>query len=518
MNEIVLCTLNAKFIHASLGLRYLFANMGELKAHTALREFDINQPALEVVERLLAERPRLIGFGVYVWNVDETLAVVRLIKTLEPGIIIVLGGPEVSHETRGQPIVEMADHVICGEADLAFAALCRQRLSGETPAKVIAAPLPDLNNVKLPWAEYTDEDLANRLLYVEASRGCPYRCEFCLSSLDEKVRTLPQEAFFEAMETLLRRGARHFKFVDRTFNLDVKQSLRILEFFAARLAPGMFLHFELVPDRLPESLREVISRFPAGVLQFEVGVQTLNPDVEKLISRRQDHAKLIDNLHFLSQQTQAHVHVDLIVGLPAEDVSSFGRGFDTLVKLKPHEIQVGLLKRLKGTPIARHEVPQGLVYSPLPPFEILRTNALTFDEVNALRRFARTWDAFGNSGHFVLTMRRLLDEARSAFQVILRLADWLHTRDVGSSGVALTRKFRLLFGFLTEVLGWDRTLAAESLFDDYRRSGKTDRPTWLASLPDAELAQAVRVDFSARQSRHLSERARPVPPSSRTTE
>ncbi len=502
MADIVLCTLNAKYLHASLGLRYLFANMGELKARTALREFDINQPALGIVEGLLAERPRLIGFGVYLWNVEETLAVVRLIKTLEPEVVIVLGGPEVSHETRGQPIVEAVDHVICGEADLAFAALCRQRLSGEAPAKILAAPLPDLNAVALPWSEYSDEDLANRLLYVEASRGCPYRCEFCLSSLDEKVRTLPEDAFFESMETLLRRGARHFKFVDRTFNLDVKQSLRILEFFLARLRPGLFLHFELVPDRLPEPLRDVICRFPAGVLQFEVGVQTLNPAVEKLISRRQDHAKLEDNLRFLSRHTAAHVHVDLIVGLPGEDLASFARGFDALVSLKPHEIQVGMLKRLKGTPIARHEAPHGLVYSPMPPFEILRTAVLSFDEVNTLRRFARTWDAFGNSGHFLLTMRRMLDEAPSAFEVVLRLSEDLRANDVGSSGVALTRKFRLLFGFLTETLGWERTAAAESLFDDYRRSGKTDRPSWLASLPDAALAEAVRVDFSARQSRH----------------
>ena len=423
MADVLLCTLNAKFMHASLGLRYLYANMGELKTRTALREFDINQSALEVVEAVLSERPRLVGFGVYIWNVEETLAVVRLMRALQPEIVIVLGGPEVSHETRGQPIVEAADHVICGEADLAFAALCRHRLAGELPAKVIAAPLPDVNTLTLPWAEYSDADLANRLLYVEASRGCPYRCEFCLSSLDEKVRTLPEEAFFEAMETLLRRGARHFKFIDRTFNLDVKQSQRILEFFLARLTPGMFLHFELVPDRLPEPLRQVISRFPAGVLQFEVGVQTLNLEVEKLISRRQDHAKLEDNLRFLSQHTGAHVHVDLIVGLPGEDVASFGRGFDALVKLRPHEIQVGLLKRLKGTPIARHEVTHGLVYDPMPPFELLRTAALSFEEVNALRRFARTWDAFGNSGHFVLTMRRVLDEAASSFEVVRTLSE-----------------------------------------------------------------------------------------------
>ncbi|MBL8918756.1 MAG: DUF4080 domain-containing protein [Myxococcaceae bacterium] len=445
---------------------------------------------------------RLIGLGVYLWNVEETLAVVRVLRVLRPEVVIVLGGPEVSHETRGQPIVELADHVICGEADLAFAALCRQRLAGEVPAKVLTPAPPDLSRIELPWSEYSDDDLANRVLYVEASRGCPYRCEFCLSSLDDEVRVFPEGPFFAAMETLLRRGARHFKFVDRTFNLDVKQSLRILEFFQSRLTPGLFLHFELVPDRLPGPLREVIRRFPPGVLQLEVGVQTLNPETEALVSRRQDHAKLEDNLRFLAQHTSAHVHVDLIVGLPGEDLASFARGFDALVKLRPQELQVGLLKRLKGTPIARREASHGLVYSPLPPFEILRTAALSFDELNQLRRFARTWDAWGNSGHFVLTMRRVLDEAPSAFGVVQRLSEHLRARDVGSSGVALTRRFQLLFGFLTEALGWERTLAAESLFEDYRRAGKTDRPSWLASLPDAALAEAVRVDFSARQTRH----------------
>ncbi|MBE2248699.1 MAG: DUF4080 domain-containing protein [Myxococcus sp.] len=502
MAELVLCTLNAKFLHASLGLRYLFANLGKLEGRAALREFDVNQPALEVVEALLAEAPTLIGFGVYVWNVDETLAVVRLLRAVAPAVVIVLGGPEVSHETEGQPLVALADHVIRGEADLAFAALCRQRLASEVPAKVLDAPLPDVGALALPWDAYSDEDLANRLLYVEASRGCPYRCEFCLSSLDEEVRPLPPERFFAAMERLLARGARSFKFIDRTFNLDVKQSLRILEFFHARLSPGLFLHFELVPDRLPAPLREVIRRFPEGALQFEVGVQTLNPEVEQRISRRQDHAKLEDNLRFLREQTHVHLHVDLIVGLPGEDRASFARGFDALVKLRPHEIQVGLLKRLKGTPLARREVTHGLVFSPLPPFEVLRTAVLSFDEVNALRRFARTWDTFGNSGHFASTLRRVLDAAPSAFGVVWQLSGWLRQQGVAGTGVALTRRFRLLFTFLTEQLGWDRAEAARSLFEDYQRAGKTDRPSWLASLPDAALAEAVRVDFAARQARH----------------
>ena len=491
--DIVLCTLNAKFIHASLGLRWLYANLGDLEGRTRLLELDINQSPRDVVEAIAAHRPRIVGFGVYVWNVEQTLSVVRMLKALDPKLTVVLGGPEVSHETEGQPIVAAADHVICGEGDLAFAALCRQLLQGERPQKVLRPPLPALAALALPWDAYTDHDLQHRLLYVEASRGCPYRCEFCLSSLDEKVRSLPLESFLAAMERLLDRGARHFKFVDRTFNLDLKQSRRILEFFLERLRPGLFLHFELVPDRLPEPLREVISRFPPGVLQFEVGIQTLNPEVERLISRRQDHARMEDNLRWLVRQTQVHVHADLIAGLPGEDLESFARGFDALVRLQPHELQVGLLKRLKGTPITRHE---GMVFSPVPPFEVLSTPWLTFEELSRLRRFARTWDLFANSGDFKLTFARLLEGASSPFALVTKL----DARVVGPrTGIALTRRFRILYGLLVEELGFEPREAAEQLLADYARVGKTDRATWLDSLPEPRLAESV---LAARQARH----------------
>ena len=490
---VVLTTLNAKFIHASLGLRWLWANLGELQADSRLIELDINQSPRDMVETLVAARPHIIGFGVYIWNVEPTLTVVRMLKALDPSLVVVVGGPEVSHETEGQPIAEIADHVICGEGDVAFAELCRARLRGERPPKVVKAPLPALEQLVLPWDAYSDDDLKHRLLYVEASRGCPYRCEFCRSSLDEKVRALPEGPVLAAMQRLLERGAKHFTFVDRTFNLDVKSSRRILEFFLERWRPGLFLHFELVPDRLPPSLREVIARFPPGALQFEVGIQTLNPEVERLISRRQDHAKLEDNLRFLVAETNAHVHADLIVGLPGEDLPSFARGFDALVGLEPQEIQVGLLKRLKGTPITRH---QGMVYSPVPPYEVLRTPWLSFDEVSRLRRFARTWDLFANSGDFKLTFAKLLGAVGSPFELVMKLT----ARVAGPlTGIALTRRFRIMFGFLVEELGWSRDDAARQLLADHTRLGKSDRGSWLDSLPDPALADAT---LTARQRRH----------------
>src|SRR5437016_2333840 len=243
MADIVLTTLNAKYIHAAFGLRYLFANLGELKPHACLVEFDINQRTLDVVEALLALRPKIIGFGVYIWNAAQTTDVIAALKRVRPHITVIVGGPEVSFEVEEQEVVRLADYVITGEADLKFAEVCAQFLAGNPPSqKVIAAELPDLNKLVLPYDRYSEEDAAHRVIYVEASRGCPFTCEFCLSSLDIPVRQFPLENFLAAMQSLLDRGCRVFKFVDRTFNLNPRVSRAILQFFLERMQPDLFLH------------------------------------------------------------------------------------------------------------------------------------------------------------------------------------------------------------------------------------------------------------------------------------
>src|SRR6266446_2074204 len=282
MADIVLTTLNAKYIHCAFGLRYLLANLGPLRPSACLAEFDIHQRPTDIAEVLLARNPKIIGFGVYIWNVAPTTEVAAAIKRVRPDLTIVLGGPEVSYEVETQPIVQLADYVITGEADLKFAEVCRQLLSGERPAtKVIPAELPEFSQLTLPYDLYDDEDVAHRIIYVEASRGCPFTCEFCLSSLDIPVRQAPLPLLLEHLQRLLDRGVRQFKFVDRTFNLNVNVSRTILEFFLERYQPGHFFHFEMVPDRLPEALRAVIAKFPPGALQFEVGIQSFNEEVCK---------------------------------------------------------------------------------------------------------------------------------------------------------------------------------------------------------------------------------------------
>ena len=510
MTDIVLTTLNAKYIHAAFGLRYLMANLGELKPSAAIVEFDINQRPLDIAEILLAREPKLLGFGVYIWNVAETTEVIAAIKRVRPDITIILGGPEVSYETEEQAITQLADYVITGEADLKFADVCRQLLSGERPsAKIIPAPLPEFHQLVLPYDLYTDQDIAHRVIYVEASRGCPFTCEFCLSSLDVPVRQVPIDKMLAALQKLLDRGVKNFKFVDRTFNLNLNVSKALLQFFLERYQPGMFFHFEMIPDRLPEALREIIAKFPPGTLQFEVGIQSFNDEVCQLISRRQDVRKLEDNFHFLRASTGVHIHADLIVGLPGETVESFAAGFDRLVALGPQEIQVGILKRLRGTPIVRHDDEWQMRYNPHPPYEILQNKLIDFAMMQKLRRFAKYWDLVGNSGNFVETTPMLwnLPAACSPFTAFLCWSDWLYARIGRTDSIALARLAELLFKFLTEELHLDEKRVAETLWRDWRRGGRADKPEFLrpwTTEADSPPTHRRPVSTLKRQSRHAA--------------
>jgi radical SAM superfamily enzyme YgiQ (UPF0313 family) len=501
--EIVLATLNARYIHAAFGLRYLLANMGELRPWTALKEFDINQRPIDIAEAILAEAPRIVGLGVYIWNVAQTTELVGILRQARPDLLIVLGGPEVSYECDRQEIVRLADVVITGEADLEFAKVCRLLLAGERPPlKIVPAELPDPAALTLPYDLYDERDVAHRVIYVEASRGCPFTCEFCLSSLEIPVRAFELEPFLAALDRLLERGVRQFKFVDRTFNLNLRTSSAILQFFLDRWRPGLFVHFEMVPDRLPAALRELIAKFPAGGLQFEVGIQTFDPEVEKLISRRQNHERLADNFRWLREESGVHIHADLIAGLPGETWESFAAGFDRLIALRPQEIQVGILKRLRGTPISRHDAEWGMRYSPHPPYEVLQTRLIDFPTMQRLRRFSRFWDLFGNSGNFAETLPLLWSQSGSPFAGTMRLADWLHARGVQGHGIARSRQYELLHEFLHTELGLDEESASALLFRDYQRGGGNERPTWHKARKKPSTAAAP--SGPKRQQRHLA--------------
>ncbi|MBC3881789.1 DUF4080 domain-containing protein [Undibacterium sp. LX40W] len=476
---IVLSTLNARFSHASLGLRYLYANMGELQSQTHIQEFVIGARTTDLVERLLQWQKDgeklIIGFGVYIWNVEETTKLVAQLKRVAPEIIIVLGGPEVSYETQEQSIVGLADYVITGWGDISFADLCQQIIHGPKPImKIHAGVQATLDQLQLPYSYYSDADIQNRTLYVEASRGCPFKCEFCLSALDKTAWPFDIDRFLQEMEILYTRGARLFKFVDRTFNLNIKTSLKIMQFFLDKLAAHpddpVFAHFEVVPDHLPEALKEGIRAFPDGSLQFEIGIQSFNPVVQERISRKQNNQKAADNIRWLVEHSNAHLHVDLIAGLPGETIESFAAGFNQLYALGPHEIQFGILKRLRGTPIIRHTDEYGMRYDPYPPYTILANKEINFTQMQRLVRFARFWDLIANSGRFTNSLKVIVGD--QPFENFMALSDWIFEQSGVTHKIALDRLANLVTRWLVEVRGMDKSSVLIMLGKDYAGDAK----------------------------------------------
>ncbi len=491
MADIVLVALNAKYIHASFGLRYIYTSLAELQPRAVIREFIAQTRPIDVLEQILEERPKVIAIGVYIWNVDAVRELVTLLRRVAPEVAIVLGGPEISHETEMQPLASIVDYVVRGEAEDTFRELTTELLAGRPPReRIVDAALPNLDLLPLPYDAYSDEDIAHRVVYVEASRGCPFRCEFCLSSLDEKVRTIPLDRFLAAMARLHERGVRHFKFVDRTFNLDLKRCVEILEFFAARVTDDLLVHFEMVPDRLPDGLRAVIERFPPGVLQFEVGVQTYDEEVSARIDRRRSADQIDANLRWLRESTGVHVHADLIVGLPGESVEMFGRGFDRLWRARPHEIQMGILKRLRGAPVARHDVEWGMVYEPEAPYEIIQTGLVSFGELQEMRRFARFWDMIANSGHFLTVLPMLLD-GDSPFAAFRELSRRLHERFEAVHGIAAPKLTRAIMDEAVR-RGRSEEEVGSGLVVGWLRSGRTQLPEFLRPYLDEDQRRWIR--------------------------
>jgi len=464
LTDIVLTTLNGRYSHSSIGLRYLYANLQELQKRTIIEEFVINENISELALQLLDHNPTIIAIGVYIWNASDIEKLVHLLKKVSPKTIIILGGPEVSY----LPIrvnLDLADYIIQGEGEEQFYNLAKKLLNKEKITQRIFPPkIVDINSIKLPYIYYNEHDIKNRHIYVEASRGCPYMCEFCLSSIDKKVREFNINTLLNEFQNLWDKGARDFKFIDRTFNLNINNSIKTLDFFLKKDEP-FTTHFEVIPDNFPDLLKEKIKLFPKHSLQLEVGIQTLKKDIAKNIKRNLNIPKIEQNIQFLETQTNAHIHLDLIIGLPGESLESFGENLDKLCKISTSEIQVGILKKLSGTTLDRHDIEHKMVYSDIPPYDILCNDLIPFEKMQHMKRFARYWDIVYNSGNFKTTFK-LMTTNKSVYKNFYNLTSFIYSNTYSTWKISLDRMAQFLFDFMIKEQTIDRDLAGKTLAND----------------------------------------------------
>ena len=417
--NVVLSTLNSKFIHSSLALRYLKA-YGEAHGQAYdIVEYTINMPVLHILGDITEHDIDVLGFACYIWNIEMTLHVVDMVKAVRPDIKIVLGGPEVSF--TADELLERCpniDYIVQGEGEEAFHALVtalqvgndgldpvipgvRGRRDSSILGSLEAVEVSDLSSIPFPYTEEDMEDLEHKIIYYESSRGCPFSCQYCLSGNKNTVRFFPQERTLEELQWFIDHGVKQVKFVDRTFNCAPHHHRPLMEFMRDS-DTDMNFHLEMEPELMTEWETNILCETPPGRIQIEVGVQSTHKKTLDAINRYNDWPYIQKSIRPIIQAGRTHVHMDLIVGLPHEDFKRFGQSFNDLFSLQPHALQIGFLKLLKGSGVRRMREYK-YVADPLAPYEVLSTHVLPYDDVRFLKYFEDVFERFYNSERFRTT-------------------------------------------------------------------------------------------------------------------
>lgn len=417
--NVVLSTLNSKFIHSSLALRYLKA-YGEAHGQAYdIVEYTINMPVLHILSDITEHDIDVLGFACYIWNIEMTLHVVDMVKSVRPDIKIVLGGPEVSF--TADELLERCpniDYIVQGEGEEAFHALVtalqlgndgldpvipgvRGRRNGSILGSAEAVEVRDLSTIPFPYTEEDMKDLEHKIIYYESSRGCPFSCQYCLSGNKNTVRFFPQERTLEELQWFIDHGVKQVKFVDRTFNCAPHHHRPLMEFMRDS-DTDMNFHLEMEPELMTDWETNILCETPPGRIQIEVGVQSTHKKTLDAINRYNDWPYIQKSIRPIIQAGRTHVHMDLIVGLPHEDFNRFGQSFNDLFSLQPHALQIGFLKLLKGSGVRRMREYK-YVADPLAPYEVLSTHVLPYDDVRFLKYFEDVFERFYNSERFRTT-------------------------------------------------------------------------------------------------------------------
>ncbi|MDN4523729.1 B12-binding domain-containing radical SAM protein [Fictibacillus sp. NE201] len=503
--NIVVSTLNAKYIHTCLALRYLKA-YSEPDFHVEMAEYTIKDPAINIVSDLYMKKPDVLGFSCYIWNIEETIKVIEMIKKISPQTAIVLGGPEVSYDVaHWLDRIPDADFIIVNEGEISFKHFLTEH-SGEQRYEKVAGlawrkdgkptinpprEKLDLKTVATPYRFEEDLDqLSKRVTYFETSRGCPYSCAFCLSSIEVGVRYFDIQKVKDDLIFLMDNGAKTIKFVDRTFNIKRDYALEMFQFLIENRRPGVVFQFEITADIMrPEVIAFLNEHAPVGLFRFEIGVQSTNDHVNELVQRRQNFEKLTRTVMTVKEGGKIAQHLDLIAGLPEEDYNSFRKTFNDVFAFGVEEVQLGFLKMLRGTGLRLTADRHDYTYMNHSPYEILGNNVLSFNDIIKIKRVEDVLEKYWNDHRMDTTLNYLIYQVfDSPFDFFQEFGDYWESKGWSRIGHQLEDLFARLKEFLTQRGSHNEIIEALMKYDYFsRKKHRPHRSWWEETLLKSDL-------------------------------
>ncbi len=494
--KILLVAINAKYIHSNLGIYSLKAYAKRWQEHIQIAEYTINHRTEQVLRAIYEQAPDAVAFSCYIWNLDFIERLLPDMVKILPGVPVFIGGPEVSYETeaflKGHPQVT---GVLQGEGERTFDRLCEALLEGSTeklkriPGLLLRsgqaepqAAFDCLDMDMLPFPYENLDDLKNRIIYYESSRGCPFSCSYCLSSVDKRVRFRSLPLVYRELDFFLKKEVPQVKFVDRTFNCDRKRALALWRYIKEHDNGVTNFHFEISADLLGEEELELLQSLRPGQIQLEIGVQTTNAETLREIRRKTDLKKLTENVKRLHGFQNIHIHLDLIAGLPFEDLYSFCSSFNEVYAMEPEKLQLGFLKVLKGSYMYEKAADYGLLYGEKPTYEILGNKWLSYEDILLLKGIEEMVELYYNSGQFVKSMKRLVSCFPNSFSLYRALSEFYREKGYGMAASSRIVRYELLLQFAKKYAAEQTAEITELLvFDLYSREKVKVRPDWAPS-------------------------------------